>query len=73
MTEKDNGFTKWSELSGGSPMYVWVWQISISSADMDGYKVKPVVMVSPGGATDSLNVCTNCENTAPTFWQWTAP
>ena len=26
-----------------------------------------------GGATHSLGVCTNCETTAPSFWQWTAP
>ena len=25
-----------------------------------------------GGATHSLGVGTNCETTAPTFWQWTA-
>ena len=28
---------------------------------------------SPGGATHYLGVGTNCETTAPTFWQWTAP
>ena len=26
-----------------------------------------------GGAIHSLGVCTNCETTAPSFWQWTSP
>ena len=39
-------------------------------------KVPPVGNGLPGpggGATHSLGVGTNCETTASTFWQWTAP
>ena len=31
------------------------------------------ILPAPWGATHSLEVCTNCETTAPIFWQWTAP
>ena len=36
-------------------------------------KRTPNIQYSPGGATHSLGVCTNCETTAPSFWQWTGP
>ena len=53
----------------------WILSPTVAPLDVFVLAAGPEKCPRPGGgggATHSLGVCTNCETTAPSFWQWTA-